>query len=353
MAQPVSARIVLSLGVGMILISGSAAAHEPWLLTPQEVQTLSQRSVPELFRSPSLLLVFALFATLAVFAAVLAGQLLRPTEDRLFRSLNHRSHDWGPLCLRLGLGTTVGMNALGGLPRHGTETWSTPTLFVPDMQLALIPGWDWLALPALITSVLLVLGLGTRLAALGILGLVAFGSCLFSLDFIAYYGFHFAAPAFLLLHVGSGSLSLDRLLPPSLPPLLPNAPLLVWSLVQITMGGTFAVIAVLVKFLQPTLLIAILEHGNIWFFGLPLSVVALTMMAIELMAGILLALGQLIRPISLFLLCAFTFFAISLQETPLLHGNLYGVFLFFLLHGGAPIDLLQRPQAALSEAQRA
>uniref|UniRef100_UPI003703C296 hypothetical protein n=1 Tax=Phaeobacter sp. BS34 TaxID=2907240 RepID=UPI003703C296 len=50
------------------------------------------------------------------------------------------------------------------------------------------------------------------------------------------------------------------------------------------MGGTFAVIAVLVKFLQPTLLIAILEHGNIWFFGLPLSVVALTMMAIELMA---------------------------------------------------------------------
>ncbi|WP_405112782.1 hypothetical protein L0Z65_17925 (plasmid) [Phaeobacter sp. BS52] len=156
---------------------------------------------------------------------------------------------------------------------------------------------------------------------------------------------------FLLLHVGSGALSLDRLLPPSLPPLLPNAPTLVWSLVQVTMGATFAAIAVLVKFLQPTLLIAILEHGDMWFFGLPLPVVALIMMAIELMAGVLLALGQLIRPISLLLLCAFSFFAISLQETPLLHGNLYGVFLFFLLHGGAPLDLFQRPQATLVEAQ--
>ncbi|ATF20258.1 hypothetical protein [Phaeobacter gallaeciensis] len=351
MTQPVSARIVLGLSIGLILISGAVAAHEPWLLTPQEVQTLSLQSVPELFRSPSLLLVFALFATLTVFAAVLAGQLLRPTEDRLFRRLSHHSRDWGPLCLRLGLGTTVGMNALGGLPRHGTETWSTPTLFVPDMQLTLISGWEWLALPALITSVLLVLGLGTRLAALVTLGLVGFGSCLFSVDFIAYYGFHFAAPAFLLLHVGSGALSLDRLLPPSLPPLLPNAPTLVWSLVQVTMGGTFAAIAVLMKFLQPTLLIAILEHGNMWFFGLPLSVVALIMMAVELMAGILLALGQLIRPISLFLLGAFSFFAISLQETPLLHGNLYGIFLFFLLHGGAPIDLFQRRQVTLAEAR--
>ncbi|MFV1480620.1 hypothetical protein VXL85_09175 [Phaeobacter sp. JH60H1] len=343
MAQPNSAQMAAFLSLGLALIGDPAIAHEPWLLTPDEVLSLSQATVPDLFRSPILLIGFACLAATAIFAMVLAGQILRPWEDRICKPLQKCSADWGTLCLRIGLGTTVGLNALGGLPRHGTEMWSTPTLFVPDMQLALIPGWDWLALPALISSVFLVLGLGTRFAAFGILCLVALGSLLFSLDFIAYYGFHFAAPALLLLHFGGGSLSVDYYLPPGFPALLPNAPGLVWCLVQVTMGGTFATIAILVKFLQPTLLIAILEHGNMWFFGLPLPFVALIMMAIELVAGVLLALGQLIRPIAVFLLFAFTFFAVSLAESPLLHGNLYGVFLFFLLHGGAPVDLLRRP----------
>ncbi|WP_237029045.1 hypothetical protein [Phaeobacter porticola] len=219
------------------------------------------------------------------------------------------------------------------------------------MPLTLTQGWDWLALPALMISAFLTLGLATRIAAMGLLGLVALGSCLFSLDFIAYYGLHFAAPALLLMHYGGGALSFDRLLSVSIPPLLPNTPTLVWSLAQITIGGTFVIIAILVKFLQPTLLIAILKHGDISFLGIPLPMVALIMMAVELLAGVLLALGQLVRPISLFLLFAFTFFAVSLQESPLLHGNLYGVFLFFLLHGGAPLDIRRREPQPLGDIQ--
>ncbi|MFS4583454.1 hypothetical protein [Phaeobacter sp. C3_T13_0] len=210
-----------------------------------------------------------------------------------------------------------------------------------------------MALPALISSVFLVLGFGTRAAALGIVCLAGLGSCLFSLDFISYYGLHFAAPALLLMHFGGGAYSVDRLLPPSLPALLPNSPRVIWNLVQVTIGATFAIIAISVKFLQPTLLIAILEHGSMQLFGLPVQVVALIMMAIELMAGVLLALGQLIRPIALFLLFAFTFFAVTLQESPLLHGNLYGVFLFFFLHGGAPIDLPRRTPRRISDPQTA
>ena len=57
---------------------------------------------------------------------------------------------------------------------------------------------------------------------------------------------------------------------------------------------------------------------------------------VELPAGFLLALGRLVRPIAFFLLCAFTFFAVVLDESPALHSNLYGLMIMCLLRGGSP-----------------
>lgn len=99
------------------------------------------------------------------------------------------------------------------------------------------------------------------------------------------------------------------------------------------LGATFVYLGITYKLNQPTLLIAILEHGNVPTFGLPLDVAALIMMLVELTAGAFLALGLLVRPIAFFLIGAFTFFAATIGETPLVHANLYGTMIMLLMVG--------------------
>ncbi|MFW8634782.1 hypothetical protein [Cribrihabitans pelagius] len=334
-----------------LFCAAPAAAHEAWLLTPQEVYQLSLAPVPALFLDRRALVLVAVASALAVFAALLLAERFQPpAAERVFARLRAASLDFGPLALRLGLGFTIGLNALGGLPRHGTGRWSEPALFVPDMQLSLAPGWEWLAPCAVIAAALLLSGLAVRAAALGVIMLALLGACAFPTDFLLYYAPHFAAPALLLLHYGGGRLSLDALFAAPEQVHGGAASDAVWTTAQVLAGFGFALIAVCVKFLQPTLLIAILDHGALSFFGLPQPWAALIMMSIELLAGVLLAMGLLLRPVALFLIGAFTFFAIVLKESPLLHGNLYGLCLFLVLHGGRSPG---RRRNRLRQAERA
>ncbi|MFW8595116.1 hypothetical protein [Cribrihabitans neustonicus] len=342
-------RPFLPIAAAALLCAAPAAAHEAWLLTPEEVYKLSLAPVPALFFDRQALMLVALAAALAVFAALLLAERAQPAATRVLRPLHDASPDFGPLALRLGLGLTIGLNALGGLPRHGTARWSEPTLFVPDMQLSLAPGWEWLAPAALTAAALLLAGLAVRTAALGVIVLVLLGACAFPVDFLLYYAPHFAAPALLLLHYGGGRFGLDAKLSGSRQARNANANA-VWTTAQVLSGAGFALIAVCVKFLQPTLLIAILDHGGLSFFGLPQPWTALFMMSIELLAGVLLAMGLLLRPVALFLIGAFTFFAIVLQESPLLHGNLYGLCVFLFLHGGRSPGVLRLRQPGAERA---
>ncbi|MEM9333191.1 MAG: hypothetical protein AAGA53_17850, partial [Pseudomonadota bacterium] len=261
-------------------------------------------------------------------------QRARYAEKLAFRKISSSSLDWGPVLLRLGCAVTLGLSAFGGLPRHGTTLWTEPTLFVPDMQLSLVIGWDWLATAQYIIAIMLLFGFAIRLASLGVIGLALIGCVVFGRDFIMHYAFHFIAPALVLLICGAGKLSLDALINWPALTLKKPAPKVLWYLIQVMTGMTFVALAVDVKFLQPTLLIAILDHAKLNFFYIPTPWVALIMMMIEFLAGALLALGYLVRPISLFLLGAMIFFAVALGENPALHGNLFGLMLFLLAHGG-------------------
>lgn len=311
-----------------------AFAHEAWLLTQEEVQMLSVTPVPEIFFNRKALSVLAIVSATLVFSALTLAQLGRATEDRLFAPLVRASSDLGPLVLRLGLGLSIGLSALGALPRHGTARWTKPTLFVPDMQFSLVQGWDWLVPIALITAIGLLLGLVTRLAALLVIALALAGTLAFTGSFLWFYALHFIAPALLLIFYGGGRFGCDPLIPLGIPPRSFGNPAVILLPVQIMTGIGFATIAICVKFLQPMLLIAILNHGNLNFLNMPQPVAALIMMTIELLAGCLFGMGLLIRPIAAFLIGAFTFFAITLQESPFLHANLYGLCLFFLMNGG-------------------
>ena len=323
-------RLCLASGAFITTSAAPASAHEAWLLTPSEIESLATAPMPDLFTSHLSLGLAASIALFAVFAAILAEDRLRPLEDRLIAPCADRLFDYGPLLLRAALAIMLGLAAVGGLPRHGTPPWTEPTLLVPDMQLALAPGSDWLVAVQLGIAACLLAGIGTRvmggvLAALSLLGLFLFGSAFLS------YTPHFAAPGLILVLTGGGALSADRVLGLDHP--LPIPADLTWRAAQVLTGAGFLYLAVVYKLFQPTLLIAILQHGEFPAFGLPYPLVALMMTGVEIVCGILLLFGRLVRPVALTIMGAITFLAFVLGETPLFHANLYGCMALFALAG--------------------
>jgi uncharacterized membrane protein YphA (DoxX/SURF4 family) len=352
---PFSPRWVIrsALGLGLIVSwTGDVNGHEAWLLTPDEIAELAVAPTPMVFREIWPLFGFVLLIALGVIASIWLADRLRNVEQRAFAPLAGLAASLGPLWVRLGLGVMLGLAAVGGLPRHGTSIWTTPTLLVPDMQLSLAgDGWLWLAYAELLIALCLLAGLLIRAAALGVMVLTGLGFWAFGPPFLAY-GPHFLAPALLLLVYGGGVLSADAVWRQGDAPSFfsPHASF-AWRLALALLGATFVYLGITYKLAQPTLLIAILDHGDVPTFGLPIETAALLMMLIEVAAGALLALGLLVRPIALFLIGAFTFFAATIGETPLFHANLYGV-MAMLLMAGSDAPLARQPNVHLSLTQR-
>ncbi len=333
------ARTLLRASIALFtyaLIPSASLAHESWLLTPAEMDELARADVPDVFATPSLLLVFAFILTAIVWRALTVEDNLKNEETWVFGWLAPNLSVIGPLIIRLGLGIPMLLSFLGGLPRHGTDAWKQATLFVPDMPLSMAPGAEWLVLPGIALAVMLIAGVFTRIAASLTLAIVAIGCALFGGAFAFYYALHFAAPALLLIAWGGGPVSVDRYLPRLGPePLDPWSPkaLAVWRAALLMTGACFVLLAIGFKFRYPTMLIAILDHGNVPLFGFPAGFAALVMAGIECAAGTLLAIGRLVRPIACFLIGAFTFFAFVLGESPLMHANLYALMIVFLIGG--------------------
>jgi uncharacterized membrane protein YphA (DoxX/SURF4 family) len=227
--------------------------------------------------------------------------------------------------------------ALGLSPRHGTAFGFTPTLFVPDMELNLLgSGWHFLAYVQLILAIMLLYGFFTRVASLGVIGLCYLGLGLFQEKFIPYMG-HFIAPAVFLMWTGGGYLSIPVKLHKELQDLIEALKSIklqwVYSFVLFITGINFFYLGLFVKGMYPTLLMAILAHGNVPLLGLSYETAAFIMTGIEIAAGLLVALGLLVRPIAIFLIAAMSFFAIFLGESPLLHANIYTLMFVFLIYG--------------------
>ncbi len=335
----------ISIGVGAVLSTVPAAAHEAWLLTPSEEAALAEMPLPPLFLSVPALLGAALIGGLIALVALSAEDRYSGIEERLLAPLRARAAAYGPLAIRIGLASMMVGAAAGALPRHGTAMWAEPTLFVPDMQLSMVEGWGWLAFAQLVLAVFLAAGLFTRAAAAVVILLALLGLAVFGDPFLSYAP-HFAAPALVLLAFGGGAASADRVLGTALVPEMgAKSRTLLWHLALLATGGTFVYLAIVYKLTQPTLLIAILSHAQFPTFGVPLPWVALAMMWVELIAGALLAIGRLVRPIALLLIGAFTFFAVVLGETPLFHANLYGLMAMLIL-AGRHVPVPAAPQRA-------
>lgn len=339
------AAFFLANGVLVLIIcagSSSASAHEAWLLTPAEVAELARQPLPTIFTAPGPLALAAFASSAALLTAVALETRLSRWETRLSAPLLILSPSLGPLLIRLGLAAMMALGALGGLPRHGTAPWSEPTLFVPDMQLALVPGWDWLAPTQFVLALLLGLGVQTRLSASAVLCLSLAGLVAFGQPFLSYAP-HFAAPALVLLALGGGPWSVDRFwhrrAEPAIDPRTRDTSFLA---ARVLLGLGFVYLAIAHKFTQPTLLMAIFEHGEIPTFGLPLDLIALAAACVELIVGLLLVFGRLVRPTALLLIGLFTFFAVTLGETPLFHANLYALAAMLVMTGPTPVGMPRR-----------
>lgn len=325
----------LLLFSGLFAVTGASdsTAHEAWILTPDEIEALAAAPMPPLFLSQIWLCVAAAVCCVVVAFALHLEKRFGDQFRDIMQPLTQRALNVGPVVLRLSLAAMLGLAAFGGLPRHGVAPWTEPTFLVPDMPLSLVPGWDVLAPMQFALALLLALGFAVRFAGLVLIGFSVLGIALFGSGFLSYTP-HFAAPGLVLAITAGGAWSLDRvfkaerILQPGDGFWQPG-----WRSAQVLIGVGFIYLAVGYKLLQPTLIIAILEHGNVPTFGLPLPVIALVMTGVEITAGALIAMGRLIRPLAVILIGAMTFLAIVLGETPLFHANLYGMMVFFLMAG--------------------
>ncbi len=329
---------IVPLTLVFAFAAATASAHEAWLLTPAEIEALVAEPMPALFASHLWLGVAAVIGAALTMIALIAEDRLRPHEQRIAAPLLAGATAVGPMLLRFGMAIMLVLAGTGGLPRHGTALWVEPTLLVPDMQLGLVFGWDWLAAAQIILALALAVGLLARPAGALLIGLSFLGMMLFGAPFLAYAP-HFAAPGLILMLSGGGAMSLDRRL--GLDDVLLPSPAALkvgWRLSQILVGAGFLYLAIAFKLTQPTLLIAILDHGNLPTFGMPQPVVALIMTGIEIICGALLIVGRLTRPVALAIIAAITTLAVGLGETPLFHANLYGIMVFLLMAGPALPD---------------
>ena len=326
----------------LLCFSTPLAAHEAWLLTPSEIEALSLAPIPELFRSQLWLGLAAAIGFALTLVALRIEPMIAGIEDRVVVPIWKRYGDIGPLVLRCGLAAMLVLGASGGLPRHGIAPWTTPTFLVPDMQLSGVAGGELLIGVQVTLALLLIAGLATRACGVAMVAMSGVGLAVFGPAFWSYAP-HFAAPGLILIALGAGRISCDHVLnfdagAQSVARF--RQALLRWA--QVLIGAGFVYLGLAYKLTQPTLLIAILEHGNMPTFGLPMPVIALVMTGVEILCGALLVTGRLVRPVAVAILGGITFLAFVLGETPLFHANLYGA-LFVLLLIGRRMPTAHRP----------
>lgn len=326
------ARFAAALPI-VFFLSTPTGAHEAWLLTPAEIEELSRAPVPSLFRSHLWLGLAATIAFVLTLVAFRLEPLIVKVEDRVIVPVWKRFGDVGPLALRLGLAVMMLLASFGGLPPAGVQAWTVPTFLVPDMQLTTVANSDVFIVAQLTLATMLIAGLATRACGVAVIVMSLVGLEVFGPSFWSYMP-HFAGPGLILIALGAGRVSCDHVLGVDLGERL-VAPYcdVIWRMSLVVVGAGFVYLGLAYKLMQPTLLIAILEHGEMPTFGLQMSVIALVMTGVEVLCGALLITGRLVRPVALAILGAITFLAVVLGETPLFHANLYGALFVFLLAG--------------------
>ena len=325
---------IIALG----LLADTVQAHERWILTPDQIAEWNAKPKPALYSQPSLLNVTMISAFLLFTAGWIRLGFTGARE--LFPDLQARLGSYGDLVapiLRFCLAWALISSALGLEPRYGVERFSSPTLFAPDLELSLIgPGWTGLRWVEFFLGLGFLFGIYVRICAAILLLLALLGSLLFGGAILAYAGALIGVAIYLLMQ-GPGSYFVPMPTDPYLRPwqawLEAQPRQRAQAIMRVLTGITIFYLGVSFKVFQPNLAVGIITLYDVpWMSSAP-EAFTLLMALVEVASGILIVAGILLRPLSLFFLFAFLFFALLLPESLMAHVLFYGVMLSFLFNG--------------------
>jgi NADH dehydrogenase FAD-containing subunit/uncharacterized membrane protein YphA (DoxX/SURF4 family) len=228
----------------------------------------------------------------------------------------------------------VVMAVFGMNPRIDIAFFSSSTLIFPD--LILTQSWQWIKYIELFIAVCLLFGIYVRAMAVmlflsGLLGIYLFGT-----PMLYYLGCIVGVSAYLFLQgAGLGQCQL-----PILPPFqniyhyLECQPAArAQFILRVFAGFNFALTGFICKFLHPNMAIELFTQQHMPTFGLHIETVVFWIAIIEIMAGILLCIGALTRPISFILFCSIAFMNYAVSEPFYSHAIFFGVLLVCYLNG--------------------
>ena len=313
-------------------------AHESWLLTPEQIIEWNTKPKPEIFSQLTYTNIFMMVFAIFVFYLSL---WLEKNDILIFlkkAKMKVTSYEIStPLIIRLTMAVMFIMAIFGLNPKYGTELYEASTLLAPDLELRILDGsWVWLAWAQGLAALTLIAGIYVRFTALIILLIDIVGIIVFGYSMWAYAGILAASSVFLLFQ-GAGTFSFRAWIPKE------THKIVGWLegqssersqfLLRILTGLNFLYLGVEYKFLQPNLSMAFLEIHDVFTFGLEHSVFTFLMFLVESLAGILLIMGVLIRPLTFILFSAFIFLGFITGENPIGHIIIYGIFASFLING--------------------
>ena len=331
----------------LLVASAPALAHEGWILTPAEMLEWNSKPKPELFTQWSSMNAIVLGAAL-LFALVWVRLGFTGARE-MFPDLQARLASYGEysaVILRVCLSWALLTSAFALEPRVGNELFQSPTLLAPDLELRLLdPQWMWIREAQIVLGIMFLFGLYVRFAAALLIVLCVLGLTLFGRDMVTYFTAVVGICVYLLLQ-GPGS----RYVPLPVVPMFQSLIAKLSSvprqraqfLLRILAGLNFLYLGVYFKVLQPNLALGIIEIYQVPILSKAPEFFVLMMAVVETFTGIFLLMGVLMRPMSIFLLAAFIFFASFLEETYTAHMLFYGIMLTFLFNAAGH---WRRPEA--------
>jgi len=322
---------------GLFFFTDVILAHERWILSPEQIEHWNAQLRPALFSSFSVINLIMISG----FSLFIVGWVwLGFTGAReLFPDLQARLSSYGdhvPRILRVCIAWILLSSAVGAEPRFSVEPFTSPTFLAPDLELSQLgPEWYWLRWAQVLLGLTILFGFYVRVFAALAIVLCLLGGYLYGEAILAYAGAFIGGNLYLVLQ-GPGRHYFPL---PTLPWLrsvqtwLANQPRLrAQAIMRILTGTTLLYLGVFFKVMQPNLSIGIITIYELPILSINPEAFTLFMALVEVSAGILMIAGVLLRPLSLFLISAFSVFALLLPETPTEHILFYGVVLSCLIN---------------------
>ena len=307
--------------VAIGLLFNTVQAHERWILTPDQIVEWDAKPTPGLYSEPSLLNVtmisaFLVFTTGWIWLGFTGARELFPDLQARLGSFGHLV---APV-LRFCLAWAMISSALGLEPRFGVPRFMSPTLLAPDLELSLAgSGWTGLRWAEFFLGLGFLFGIYVRICAGLLLVLMLLGTILFGGAILSYAGVVIGVAIYLLMQ-GPGSFFIPMPTDPYLRPMqtwLEQQPRQrAQAIMRVLTGITFFYLGFYFKVLHPNLVIGIITLYDVPLMSSAPETYALLMTLVEVASGILIVAGILLRPLSIFFLFAFLFFALLLPGKP-------------------------------------